>query len=103
MSLFLLFLFPFYLFIYLSIFLVIYFSIFFAFSCLGFFLFGFVLTETFSLDEESSAGLVTYSQGDGLWAIPVPEKFETGDRELRTKISRDIKLKKEHVEIPVVN
>ena len=44
----------------------------FAFFYLGLFLFGFVLTETFFLDEESSAGLVTCSQGDGLWAIPVP-------------------------------
>ena len=38
----------------------------FCILCLGLVLFGFVLTETYFLDEESSAGLVTCSQGDGL-------------------------------------
>ena len=56
----------------------------FAFFCLGLFLFGFLLTETFFLDEESSAGLVACSQGNRLWALPVPEKIQTGDRGLRT-------------------
>ena len=54
-----------YLFIYLLICLCIYFAIF-CILCLGLVLFGFVLTETYFLDEESSAGLVTCSQGDGL-------------------------------------
>ena len=75
---------------------------FFCIFFLGLFLFGFVLTETFFLDE-SSAGLITCSQGDGLWAIPIPEKIQAGDRGLRTKIFWDIKLKKEHVEIPGFN
>ena len=34
------------------------------------------------LDEEISAGMVTCSQGDGLWAIP--EKNQRGERGLRT-------------------
>ena len=64
--------------------LFVFFVALFAFLCLELFLFGFVLTKTFFLDEESSAGLVTCSQGDGLRTIPVPEKIRTGDRGLST-------------------
>ena len=90
-----------------------FFFFFFAFCFLFAFFLHFFVSDYFYLDlyltkpfpEESSARLVTCSRGgaDGLWAISVSRKIQTGDRGLRTQISREIKLKKEHVEIPVVN